>query len=157
MEDRARRSRARLAPAHDLTQSRRFAGYFKGICGRCGSATSSMRVRKRKLASPRKSRLSSWAAAHRVPYNMCGSQVMWGQLGELEHIDVAALVAPRPLLVESGTDDLIFPVAAAKATVAALRDVYDTPGAGADLEHDVFDGPHAWHGARAYDFLAEHL
>ncbi len=39
--------------------------------------------------------LSSWAAAHRVPWNMCGSQVMWGQLGELEHLDIAALVAPR--------------------------------------------------------------
>ncbi len=46
--------------------------------------------------------LSSWRAAHTVPWNMCGSQVMPGQLGALEHLDVAALVAPRPLLVESG-------------------------------------------------------
>ncbi|HEY1741504.1 MAG TPA: alpha/beta hydrolase family protein [Acidimicrobiia bacterium] len=101
--------------------------------------------------------LSSWAAAHRMPYNMCGSQVMWGQLGELEHVDIAALIAPRALLAETGTDDLIFPVDAARATVASLRTVYEGFDAGARLEHDVFAGPHMWHGTRAHDFLAEHL
>ena len=54
--------------------------------------------------------LSSWSAAHTVPWNMCGSQVLPGQLGAIEHLDLAALVAPRPLLVESGTEDAIFPV-----------------------------------------------
>ena len=67
--------------------------------------------------------LSSWRAAHTVPWNMCGSQIMPGQLGAIEHLDVAALIAPRPLLVETGTDDVIFPVDAARATVAALRRV----------------------------------
>ncbi len=101
--------------------------------------------------------LSSWVAAHRVPYNMCGSQVMWGQLGELEHIDIAALIAPRALLVETGIEDFIFPVDSARETVEALRRVYESLGAGKRIEHDIFEGPHAWHGIRAYDFLAEHL
>ncbi|HEY1739355.1 MAG TPA: acetylxylan esterase, partial [Acidimicrobiia bacterium] len=101
--------------------------------------------------------LSSWEAACRMPYNMCGSQVMWGQLGELEHVDIGALIAPRALLAETGTEDLIFQVDAARATVASLRNVYDAFDAGTRLEHDVFEGPHMWHGARAYDFLAEHL
>ena len=39
---------------------------------------------------------SSWAAAHRVPWNMCGSQVLPGILGRLEHVDLGALDrAPR--------------------------------------------------------------
>ncbi len=102
--------------------------------------------------------LSSWRAAHAVPWNMCGSQVMVGQLGVLEHLDVAALIAPRPMLVESGVEDLIFPVVSARETVAALAPVYAHLGArdGA-LMHDVFDGDHRWHGARVPGFLQEWL
>ncbi len=102
--------------------------------------------------------LSSWRAAHRVPWNMCGSQVLPGQLGHLEHLDVASLVAPRPLLVESGTEDILFPVSAARATVARLRDAYRALGAPPDLVvHDVFDGDHRWHGERVGAFLTAHL
>lgn len=102
--------------------------------------------------------LSSWQAAHEVPWNMCGSQILSGQLGAIEHLDVAALVAPRPLLVESGTDDPIFPIGAARATVARLRAIYATLDAPADaLVHDVFDGDHRWHGAVADAFLRRWL
>ena len=41
--------------------------------------------------------LSSWAASHAIPFNMCGSQVLPGVPGRLEHLDVAALIAPRPI------------------------------------------------------------
>src|SRR5262249_45262885 len=41
--------------------------------------------------------------AHRVPWNLCGSQVLPGMLELLDHVDVGALVAPRALLVETGT------------------------------------------------------
>jgi Abhydrolase family len=99
--------------------------------------------------------LSSWRAAHTVPWNMCGSQVMPAQLGAVEHLDVACLVAPRPLLVESGTDDLIFPIDAARQTVDQLGRVYTTLDAPADaLVHDVFNGGHRWHGTATESFLA---
>jgi dienelactone hydrolase len=101
--------------------------------------------------------LSSWAESHKMPWNMCGSQVLPGMLGRIEHVDVAALVAPRALLVESGTEDLLFPVAAARATMAELTAIYEQLGAPDVLEHDVFEGGHQWHGTRAYDFLAAHL
>jgi len=97
--------------------------------------------------------LSSWAESHRVPWNMCGSQVLPGMLGLLEHVDVGALVAPRPLLVETGRHDDIFPLPSAVATVAGLRRVYEHLGAGDALVHDVFDGGHEWHGHLAYPFL----
>jgi dienelactone hydrolase len=98
--------------------------------------------------------LSSWRAAHNVPWNMCGSQIMPGQLGALDHFELAALVAPRPMLVESGIHDLIFPADAARTTIAAARQIYEQLGAPADaLQHDVFEGDHQWHGARVPDFL----
>ncbi len=101
--------------------------------------------------------LSSWAAAHRVPWNMCGSQVMWGQLGAIEHVDLAALVLPRPLLVESGIDDDIFPVAAARETVSALRAQFDDLGNELKLVHDIFVGGHRWNGDLVTDFLRSAL
>jgi len=101
---------------------------------------------------------SSWKAAHRVPWNLCGSQVLPGMLGELEHVDLAALVAPRPMLVESGSDDVLFPVAVAREGVAEVRRVYDAFDAPADaLAHDTFEGEHRWSGALAYDFLERWL
>jgi len=100
---------------------------------------------------------SSWAEAHKVPWNMCGSQVLPGMLGRIEHADLGALVAPRPLLVETGREDLIFPLAAAEDAVARLSGVYRHLGAGGLLVHDVFDGEHEWHGVRAYPFLEQHL
>ncbi len=102
--------------------------------------------------------LSSWRAAHAVPWNMCGSQVLPGQLGEIEHVDIAALIAPRPLLVESGTQDGIFPVGPARQTVDQLRAVYARLGAPDDaIVHDVFEGDHRWHGAEVPAFLERWL
>ena len=101
---------------------------------------------------------SSVVASHRMPWNMCGSQVLPGMLGHLEHVDLGALVAPRPLLVESGIDDDLFPVAVARRSVDDLREVYRLMGAPDDaLVHDVFDGGHQWHGIEALPFLARHL
>ena len=102
--------------------------------------------------------LSSWRAAHAVPWNMCGSQVLPDQLGEIEHVDIAALIAPRPLLVESGTQDGIFPVGPARQTVDRLRAVYARLGAPDDaVVHDVFEGDHRWHGVEVPAFLARWL
>jgi dienelactone hydrolase len=100
---------------------------------------------------------SSWAEAHKMPWNMCGSQVLFGQFGEIEHVDLGALVAPRPLLVESADEDYLFPVATARASVAALRPLYERAGASAALEHSVFAGTHQWDGAALADFLASNL
>jgi len=101
---------------------------------------------------------SSWAEAHKMPWNMCGSQVLPGMLGQLEHVDLGALVAPRPMLIESGTGDDLFPVAVAAAGYQELRAVYASLGAGGDrIAHDVFEGGHQWHGKAAYPFLEQWL
>jgi dienelactone hydrolase len=100
---------------------------------------------------------SSWAEAHKVPWNMCGSQVLPGMLGQLEHVDLGALVAPRPLLVQTGTEDLIFPVAAARQAITELGAVYRHLGAEDALVHDVFEGGHEWREPEAAAFLERWL
>jgi dienelactone hydrolase len=98
---------------------------------------------------------SSWAESHKMPWNMCGSQVLPGMLGQLEHVDLGALVSPRPLLIESGTHDDLFPATVAATEVAKLRAVYAADGAPDRLVHDVFEGVHEWHGVEAFGFLEQ--
>jgi hypothetical protein len=78
-------------------------------------------------------------------------------LDGITHADLGALVAPRPLLVETGTDDVIFPVAGATQAMDDLRPLYEALGCPDHLVHDVFDGDHRWHGDRALPFLDAHL
>lgn len=102
--------------------------------------------------------LSSWRSAHTIPWNMCGSQILPGQIGALEHLDLASLIAPRALLAENGISDYIFPVDAARETLASLRKVYEQLGAPPDaLVHDVFEGGHMWHGTKSPAFLERWL
>jgi hypothetical protein len=100
---------------------------------------------------------SSLRSSAAIPWNMCGSQVLRGMLGEFEHLDIAALVAPRALLVESGTDDPIFPSTVAVAEHERLRRVYAGLGVPEHTEIDVFAGGHRWNGERAYPFLERWL
>jgi len=96
---------------------------------------------------------SSWRASAAVPWNMCGSQVLPGLLGQFEHVDLGALVAPRPLLIQSGTGDPLFPVDVARTEHARLARVYGALGAADRLDHDVFEGGHEWRHERPAAFL----
>lgn len=95
---------------------------------------------------------SSWAASHAVPFNMCGSQVLPGVLERVEHVDLAALVFPRPLLIETATLDPLFPLAAARESVAQVRRLYDATDPSA-MFHAIFEGEHQWSGEQVYPFL----
>lgn len=75
----------------------------------------------------------------------------WGDMRE-----VAALIAPRPLLVISGKKDPIFPIAATRQAFAELEKVYGLIGASQHLEGDFFDGPHAWSNRRTLRFIRKH-
>ncbi len=100
--------------------------------------------------------VSSWKSAHTVPWNMCGSQVMFGQLGKIEHVDIAALIAPRALLVETGEADELFPLLAATQTMDSLRRVWGSANSDV-LVHAAVVGGHRWHGAMVEEFLGRNL
>lgn len=74
-----------------------------------------------------------------------------------EIYDLAGLLAPRPILIEAGTRDPIFPIAGVEESVTRAKEVYRLFGAENELETDIFEGRHQIHGMRAYDFLWEKL
>lgn len=87
----------------------------------------------------------------------CGSQIVpnllrWGELS-----DVASLIAPRPLLIESGTADEMFGIEAAYAAVGTVRRLYEVLHSADRLAHHVFTGPHRYDGAQTPAWLERWL
>lgn len=83
----------------------------------------------------------------------CHCNYIPGLLEDGEICDIGALIAPRPLLIEAGTEDPIFPLHGVLDAYERVRDVYVTLGASDRLDKDVFTGGHQISGAKAYDFL----
>lgn len=80
-----------------------------------------------------------------------------GIVQQAEMADIAGLIAPRPLLIETGTQDPIFPSAATQRAYRELQKIYRVFEAEQKLDIDVFEGEHAWSGAKAYNWLAQWL
>jgi dienelactone hydrolase len=87
----------------------------------------------------------------------CIDNYVPGILRWAEMYDVAGLIAPRPLIAESGTRDPIFPIEASKESFARVKKVYGVFDAEAALEHEIFEGEHQFHGVRGLPFLARQL
>jgi dienelactone hydrolase len=87
----------------------------------------------------------------------CIDNYVPGILNWAEMYDIAGLIAPRPLFVESGEKDNIFPIAASLESVRQVREIYRVFGAEALVEHEVFPDEHAFWGRRGVPFLARHL
>ena len=74
--------------------------------------------------------------------------------------DIAALISPRPLLVETGTkDDLNGPsgLANVNSQMDIIGRAYSLLNAGQMVHHDVFEGEHKWHGVEAIPWMKRHL
>jgi dienelactone hydrolase len=87
----------------------------------------------------------------------CIDNYVPGILQWAEMSDVAGLIAPRPFFAESGDTDDIFPVEATRQAFSEVKRVYDTFGAGAACSHQIFSGPHEFHGKGGLPFLAKSL
>ena len=87
----------------------------------------------------------------------CVDNYVPGLSRTVEMPDLAGLVAPRPLFVESGSRDPIFPLAGFEAAVARAREIYAAFGRPEAFDAEVFDGEHHFHGVGAFHFLKAHL
>ncbi|HEY0603784.1 MAG TPA: acetylxylan esterase [Herpetosiphonaceae bacterium] len=87
----------------------------------------------------------------------CACNYVPGLLQDAEIYDVAALIAPRPLLIEAGADDPIFPLPGVLDAYAHLSEAYILQDASDKLERDVFAGGHQISGAKSFDWLARTL
>ena len=87
----------------------------------------------------------------------CIDNYVPGILNWAEMHDIAGLIAPRPLFVESGEKDTIFPVAASVESFKHVLDIYSVFSAADRVEQEVFPGEHSFWGKRGIPFLARHL
>lgn len=91
--------------------------------------------------------------------NHCTCNFVPGILKIGEMHDIAGLITPRPMLIEAGTLDPIFPIEAVREAVKRVKDTYRVFGADPEFvfEFDEFEGGHRISGRLSYDFLAKHL
>jgi len=73
------------------------------------------------------------------------------ELGEM--YDIASLIAPRPLFVETGDLDDIYPVGPAREAFSRVQKVYEMLGVPERAIHEVFTGRHRWNGQGVYGHL----
>ena len=74
--------------------------------------------------------------------------------------DIGALIAPRPLCIETGTQDGLNGASGlrnVKSQVRITRAAYRLLGAERSLVHDIFEGTHRWNGKVSVLFMMEHL
>ncbi|MCK6473359.1 MAG: alpha/beta hydrolase family protein [Planctomycetes bacterium] len=101
--------------------------------------------------------LCTWQAFAVELNQFCGSQccpgfARWGAMS-----DVAGLIAPRAVLIESGTRDAIFPIAAVREAYAHLQTIYAAAGVPERCRQHVFEGEHNYHGEKTPAFYKEFL
>jgi dienelactone hydrolase len=87
----------------------------------------------------------------------CIDNYVPGILNVCEMADLAGLIPPRALFVESGTKDDIFPIAATRAAVADARRIFATFGVPEKLGFEEFEGEHQFWGKGAFSFLGHWL
>lgn len=87
----------------------------------------------------------------------CLDNYIPGILQVAEQPELLGLIAPRPLFIESGTEDLVFPVEAAREALGRLGAIYRLTGAEDHLQSDLFPGKHEISGRRSWDWLKQQL
>lgn len=73
------------------------------------------------------------------------------------YAEMAALIAPRPFMVERGHDDGVAPDEWVAYEFAKVQRFYDKLGIGDRTEIEFFDGPHNINGVGTFQFLHRHL
>ncbi|MCM3172567.1 alpha/beta hydrolase family protein [Paenibacillus sp. MER 99-2] len=85
--------------------------------------------------------------------NHCLDNYIPGILLESELPDIIGLMVPRPLFIEAGSDDRVFPLSTAREAYTRLTEIYERQGVADVLDADFFAGGHEISGAKAYDWL----
>lgn len=81
----------------------------------------------------------------------------WDLGGTFNYAEMAALIAPRPFMVERGHNDGVGIDEWVNYEFAKVRRLYNKLGVGDRTEIEHFDGPHTIHGVGTFDFLRRHL
>jgi hypothetical protein len=86
-------------------------------------------------------------------YAGCGSQFLPGLFRAGDTPELFGLIAPRPLLLELGTQDGTSPELYAADVYRGIRRAYALAGAGERVDIDIFARGHRFSGRKAFPFL----
>ncbi|MBK8091028.1 MAG: hypothetical protein IPK32_03255 [Verrucomicrobiaceae bacterium] len=81
----------------------------------------------------------------------------WNMGRTYNYAEMAALIAPRPFMVERGHNDGVGTDEWVNYEFAKVRRLYNKLGIGDRAEIEHFDGPHMIHGVGTYEFLRKWL
>jgi dienelactone hydrolase len=87
----------------------------------------------------------------------CIDNYIPGVLKYAEMYDIAGLIAPRAMFVESGTEDTIFPIDATRFAFDQAQEIFRVFDAEDQLGLEVFEAAHSFHGVGAFQFLDQKL
>ena len=73
------------------------------------------------------------------------------------YAEMAALIAPRPFMVERGHNDGVAPDEWVAYEFAKVRRLYDRLGIGERTDLEIFNGPHSINGIGTFKFLGKQL
>jgi dipeptidyl aminopeptidase/acylaminoacyl peptidase len=74
----------------------------------------------------------------------CRCQYLYKLDGVLDYYDIFALIAPRPLVVQSGEKDGMFPIESAKQAYVFIEQAYQIAGVPDKVTHDVHPLAHVF-------------
>ena len=92
-----------------------------------------------------------------VSISHCIDNYVPGILNYFEMYDLAGLIAPRGLFVESGTRDPIFPIQGSRYAYKKAQEIYATFGSQNRLGQEIFEGEHVFNGKGAFEYLKRWL
>ena len=81
----------------------------------------------------------------------------WNLGNTFNYAEMAALIAPRPFMVERGHGDGVAPDERVAYEYAKVKRLYDELKIGDRTQIEVFDGPHKINGVGTFEFLHKHL
>ena len=81
----------------------------------------------------------------------------WNLARNFNYAEMAALIAPRPFMVERGHNDGVATDEWVNYEFAKVRRLYDKLGLGERALIEHFEGPHTIHGEGTFSFLKRHL
>ncbi|WP_159887910.1 alpha/beta hydrolase family protein [Paenibacillus puerhi] len=87
----------------------------------------------------------------------CLDNYIPGILKQAEQPELLGLIAPRPLFIESGEEDRVFPVQSTREAIRRLGLLYRAANAEEKLDSDLFPGKHEISGRRFWDWLKRQL
>jgi dienelactone hydrolase len=100
---------------------------------------------------------NSWKVFPLMTGELCGSEILPHLLEYGDHAEVAGLIAPRPLFLECGISDPLFPIEGSRSSLTVLQKIYEIARARERLEAEEFEGTHEFRGKKIMPFFKKWL